>query len=42
MGLASHRGEVSLPGGAIDSGDAGPTSAALRECHEEPGRRPAR
>lgn len=35
--LSSHRGEVSLPGGAIDPGEDGPTSAALRECHEELG-----
>lgn len=39
--LASHRGEVSLPGGAIDPGDAGPVGAALRECHEELGVDPA-
>ena len=35
--LSSHRGEVSLPGGAIDPGEDGPASAALRECHEELG-----
>jgi len=35
--LPSHRGEVSLPGGAIDPGEDGPISAALREAHEELG-----
>ncbi|MDQ2996118.1 MAG: CoA pyrophosphatase [Chloroflexota bacterium] len=35
--LPSHRGEVSLPGGAIDPDDDGPISAALREAHEELG-----
>jgi len=35
--LPNHRGEVSLPGGAIDPGDDGPISAALRESHEELG-----
>ena len=40
--LRSHRGEVSLPGGAIDPGEDGPIAAALRECHEELGVDPAR
>ena len=39
--LPSHRGEVSLPGGAIDPGEDGPVTAALRECHEELGVEPA-
>jgi 8-oxo-dGTP pyrophosphatase MutT (NUDIX family) len=39
--LPSHRGEVSLPGGAIDPGEDGPITAALRECHEELGVDPA-
>jgi 8-oxo-dGTP pyrophosphatase MutT (NUDIX family) len=39
--LPSHRGEVSLPGGAIDPGEDGPIIAALRECHEELGVDPA-
>jgi 8-oxo-dGTP pyrophosphatase MutT (NUDIX family) len=39
--LTSHRGEVSLPGGAIDPGEDGPIAAALRECHEELGVDPA-
>ena len=35
--VASHRGEVSLPGGATDPDDAGPVTTALRECAEELG-----
>jgi 8-oxo-dGTP pyrophosphatase MutT (NUDIX family) len=35
--LPIHRGEVSLPGGAIDPDDDGPIGAALREAHEELG-----
>lgn len=38
--LPSHRGEVSLPGGAIEPDEDGPASAALRECHEELGVEP--
>lgn len=36
-----HKGEISLPGGAIDRDDATPRDAALRETHEEIGVHPA-
>jgi 8-oxo-dGTP pyrophosphatase MutT (NUDIX family) len=35
--LPQHRGEVSLPGGATDPEDDGPTATALRESYEELG-----
>jgi len=35
--LRSHAGEVSLPGGAVEAGDADRAAAALREAHEEVG-----
>jgi len=35
--MRSHPGQVSFPGGAIDPGDSGPVSAALREAQEEVG-----
>jgi 8-oxo-dGTP pyrophosphatase MutT (NUDIX family) len=35
--LPNHRGEVSLPGGAVESFDADDAAAALRECYEELG-----
>lgn len=39
--LRSHAGEVSLPGGAVEAGDASATDAALREAWEEIGVPPA-
>ncbi|MBL8840221.1 MAG: CoA pyrophosphatase [Planctomycetes bacterium] len=38
--LAAHRGQVCLPGGALDAGES-PQQAALREAHEEVGVDPA-
>lgn len=35
--LANHRGEVSLPGGAVEPSDADAAATALRESHEELG-----
>ncbi|MEP7035091.1 MAG: CoA pyrophosphatase [Dermatophilaceae bacterium] len=39
--MRSHAGQVSFPGGSIDSEDSGPVSAALREAKEEVGLDPA-
>jgi 8-oxo-dGTP pyrophosphatase MutT (NUDIX family) len=36
-GLRSHPAEISLPGGRVESGDASPVAAALREASEEVG-----
>ncbi len=35
--LRNHAGQISFPGGRIESHDAGPKAAALREAHEEIG-----
>jgi len=34
-GLRAHAGQVAFPGGAVDPGDDGPVSTALREAAEE-------
>jgi 8-oxo-dGTP pyrophosphatase MutT (NUDIX family) len=35
--LRQHAGQIAFPGGVIESGDAGPAAAALREAQEEVG-----
>jgi 8-oxo-dGTP pyrophosphatase MutT (NUDIX family) len=39
--MSQHAGQVAFPGGRIDSTDASPLAAALREAHEEVGVDPA-
>ena len=38
--LSKHAGQISFPGGRVDSTDDGPLEAALRETHEEVGIEP--
>lgn len=40
--LKNHAAQISLPGGRVESGDAGPEAAALREAFEEIGLPPNR
>ena len=40
-GLRHHPGQIALPGGKLDAGDADETAAALREAREEVGLDPA-
>jgi 8-oxo-dGTP pyrophosphatase MutT (NUDIX family) len=40
--LRTHAGQISFPGGAIETTDADPVAAALRETFEETGIEPAR
>ena len=39
--LKHHPGQIALPGGKVDAGDADAAAAALREAHEEIGLAPA-